>query len=719
MKLYAEILLPLPFSQKFLYEVPSDWSGKAEIGSRVLVSFHNRTLTGFIVRLKRRRPATPMDIKEIIEVLDDKPIFSSSFLSFVKRLSDAYFSSFGELLQAALPSGYILKSKRDVIVTECGKEALEGDDLSAEERKLLNLYMKRPYSEPYVKRKTGLENIPTLLLRLEKKGFVRIEKTVRKSAQKAWIPSDRGPTQLEMDFSLDEELYLSSLKISSFVGQNVFSTFFLFGPSNKREPIYFDLIKKNMEYRKSTLFLVPEISLTEAFKNKIKRRFGERAALIHSQMTKRQRVLEWQRIKAGDTHIVVGPRSAVFAPLENLGLIIVDEEHDDSYYQKESPSYDARGGGWIRAQQESALLVYGSSMPSVERYFYARQQKHLVVLSKEEHPYHVRIIESRVGEWSINSMIRRRIEETIKQNNQALIFYNRRGYAPFLICSDCSSIPRCRRCDKGLTYHKKEQKMICHYCGYTVAKFDFCGECGRKLTFGKSMGIEAVEEELHRFLPRAKIFSFNLDVVKNKKEQKKAIERFSAGEIDILLGTQLLLHQRDIPPVSLAISLFPETTLSLFDLSANSKTFQNLSQMTFFLKKEKGSELFIQTSRFPHFSVRSAAENDYHSFYEREIKYRRMMGYPPFSSMVEIVFYGKNLRVLGNNSRKFLSLVKDLSGNIEVLGPAFAPVSKVRGINRVQVILKSKRRRELNKTLRQVLPQRKIRKSIYVFENLG
>jgi len=261
--------------------------------------------------------------------------------------------------------------------------------------------------------------------------------------------------------------------------------------------------------------------------------------------------------------------------------------------------------------------------------------------------------------------------------------------------------------------------MICHYCGFSIPKPNRCPECGAKIIFGKSIGIEAIEEELHRFLPQAKISAFNLDSVRNKKEQNQIIEQFSAGEIDILLGTRLLVHQRDLPPVSLVVALFPETSLSLSDYRASQRTFQSLSQMRSFLKKEPQSEFLIQTSFSPHFSIRHAAKSDFPSFYNQEIKYRRMMRYPPFASMVEILFYGENLRVLAKNSRKFLSLIEGLSEHVEVLGPAFAPVSRVRGMNRVQVILKSRKKRELDEILSHSLPHIKIRKSVYVYENLG
>ena len=212
MKLYAEIVLPLPINQKFLYEIPAVWAEKTKIGSRVLVSFHNRTLTGFILNLKKRLPESVLNIKEINEVLDENPVFSSSILLFTQKLSDYYFSSLGELLQAALPAGYVLKSKQDVFVTEKGKRALREKDLNVDEHRLLNLYMKKPYSEPYIKRNTGLKNISVMLNRLEKKDLIRFEITIRKTAHKTQTPSVKTPTQLEMDFSLDAELFQASKK---------------------------------------------------------------------------------------------------------------------------------------------------------------------------------------------------------------------------------------------------------------------------------------------------------------------------------------------------------------------------------------------------------------------------------------------------------------------------------------------------------------------------
>lgn len=259
--------------------------------------------------------------------------------------------------------------------------------------------------------------------------------------------------------------------------------------------------------------------------------------------------------------------------------------------------------------------------------------------------------------------------------------------------------------------------MSCRYCGFSTTRPGRCPKCGKQYVLGKSIGIEAIEEDFRSLFPKATISAFHQDSVRKKKEKDQILEKFNSGEIDILLGTQLLLRQRDLPPVSLVVALFPETSLSLSDFRASQKTFQSLSQMTSFLNQEVRSEFLIQTAFSPHYSICQAAQGDYLSFYNQEMRFRRMMRYPPFGAMAEILLHGENIRILAKNSRTLLSLIEGYSDRLEVLGPAFAPVSKVRGQNRVQIILKSKKKKELDKILSDSLPQIKIRKSVYVYEN--
>jgi primosomal protein N' (replication factor Y) len=496
--------------------------------------------------------------------------------------------------------------------------------------------------------------------------------------------------------------------------KKVFSPFFLYGPPEKREAVYSRLIKEILASGSRVLFLVPEIALTQTLMERFEKRLGEKVALLHSQLSDRKRELEWRKIKEGEVDVVVGPRSALFSPLDHLGLIIVDEEDDDSYYQLEAPSYDARKGAWLRAKHEGAALVYGSALPSVEAFYRARKGKYLYCLDSEARKTKVEIVDDRLERGLISSKLKERISGRLKKEEQILVFFNRRGYASYLFCSRCNYISRCIHCDIALTYHKREGRLVCRYCNYSLAKMNSCPDCGSRMIRERGTGIEAVEEELKTVFPQGRIALFAADL--NKREQGRILQNFWSGKIDILVGTQLLAHQVELPPVSLVAILFPETILTLSDYRASQKTFQTLSRMMKFLKSDNKAEVIIQTALPHHFSICQAALADYISFYREELRLRRLMNYPPFSRMAEILFQGENLRSVARKSREFSTKVKSFEGDVEILGPALASVSKVRGINRVQVILKARRKEELDKVLRELLKTIKLRKSVWVYE---
>ncbi len=712
MTLYAEVVLPLPLDRSFTYIVPPTSQGRANVGSRVLVPFRQRILTGFIIKLRKKKQVKDLQLKEIHEVLDEMPVFSADFLAFTRKLSDYHFSIWGEILQSSLPPSFYHKTETKIFLSDAGEKALKGKEISSPERKVLSLLQKSAYSPLFLRRKTKIKNFSSLLSLVEKKGLIRIQKRIKKKKVRKEEGPHRQPTQLEMDFSLDNQSLLAAETVFQKSRKVGFSPFLLRGIQNKREAVYFYLIKKTFEEKKKVLFLVPEISLTESLVEKFEKRLGEKVACLHSRLSEKMRAMEWRRIKEGDAELVLGTRSALFSPLSNIGLIVVDEEQDESYYQQESPAYDARRGAWFRAQLQRCPLVFGSAYPSVESYYRAKKKGYLLTVGNGLKKKNVEIVDERTEMKIISQRLREKIGEKLEKRERILVFINRRGYASFLFCTRCNYIPHCINCDISLAYHKKDEKLVCHYCNYSIAKIDRCPQCGAKIIRKRGVGIEVVEEELSRVFPESKIVCFDSDVIKTKKEQERILSRFAQGKIDILVGTQLLAHQWNLPLASLVTIFYPETTLALSDFKAGQKTFQNLVQMMRFVRTDDEGKVIIQTWFPDHFSIQDAASNDYISFFTQEIKYRRLMNYPPFSHMAEILFQGENLRYLAEKSRQFSKHFRKFEASIEVLGPALAPVARVRGRNRIQLVLKAKKERLLVQALRKSLKIVKFRPSV-------
>jgi len=616
----------------------------------------------------------------------------------------------------SLPPSFVPKSKTRVHITEGGEEAVHRVELTDREKTILTWLQKKPYSDFYLKRKLRIRNLSSLLSRLEKEGFIRIERDIKRTVQRVKRISPQIPTQLEIDFSLDKKAYKVANSMGEMLGKETFSPYLLYGPPEKRESVYFYMIKKVLALGEKALFLVPEIALTENLIEDFQRKLGENVALLHSQLTESRREREWKRIRDGEADVVLGTRSALFAPLEDLGLIIVDEEQDDSYYQKESPSYDARKGAWLRAKAYGSVLIYGSTAPSIETFFKARKKGYLFCLEEEPRQFQAQIFDDRKERGIIPQTLKIKIRERLDRKEAVLIFFNRRGYAPFLTCSRCGYVPRCKNCDIALTYHKKEGRLICHYCNDSLDKPNLCPDCGSQIISKRGFGIEVVEEELRNVFPKNRLTCFDTDVAKSKKSQDRILADFKEGRIDILIGTQLLAHRLDLPRVSFIAVLYPETLLALSDFRASQKTFYSLNQIIRFLRNESTAELFIQTSLPQHFSLIKAVSNDYHSFYNQEIKYRRVMNYPPFSYMAELLLQEQNLRTLARKSREFSSLLKNQVKDVEVLGPALASVSKMRGRSRAQIILKSKNKKSLDSALKNSFEKIKARKSLFVYE---
>jgi primosomal protein N' (replication factor Y) len=714
MTLFAEVFLSLPLDKSFLYIVPESQKDVVGVGSRVLVPFKESKRTGIVVKLRKRGVPEGLTLKEVHAVLDESPLLSKNFLSFTKKLSDTYYSSWGELLQASLPPSFVPKTKTVYSITDKGKIALDKKDRPERERIVLDFLNKRPYSSVYLKRKLKMRDLSSVLSRLHSKGFVQEKKEIKTESRRQERLTRQSPTQLEMDFSLDEDSYRAATSIIGGWDGKTSTSYYLFGPTEQRESVYFYLIKRALTLKKRVLYLLPEIAATRSLQEKFQKRFGENAALLHSRMSVREREEEWTKVHSGRADVVIGPRSAVLSPVQDLGLVILDEEQDDSYFQRENPSYDARKGADLRAKQDRALLVYGSVSPAVESYFEFRKTNRLFEIFGESKRFHAEIIAQRMERGLLTRALIDRLRRGIKEKKSILIFHFRRGYASYIACSRCGYSPRCQDCDVALAYHRRDDRLLCHYCGFSLEIFSSCPRCGHKFLKKRTFGIEAVEEEIRRSFPESHVVGFDSDVVKGPKDQEKIVDRFRQKKIDILVGTQLLAHQQELPQVPMVVVLYPETILALSDYRASEKTFQSIVQATKHLRPEENSKLLIQTVLPDHFSIHAAANLDYAEFYTEEIKYRRLMNYPPFAHMVEVLFQGENLRSVAKKTRDFSNLLKELGKDVEVLGPALAAVPRLRGKSRVQVYLKSKKKKALEGALRTALANVRANKKVLV-----
>jgi primosomal protein N' (replication factor Y) (superfamily II helicase) len=715
MSLFADVALPLPLYKTFLYVIPDNLALQAEPGCRAAVPFRGRLQIGYIVRIRDSVPEVRFKCKPISNLIDTTPLFSAGYLEFIIRLSDAFYSSSGELLHASLPSAFQVKVKSKLLLTGKGRNAMQEKKASGQELTALRLLESRPYSVNYFAKKIG-ENGRTVVSALEKKQWIEEEKRIAAGEEKP-LPVDHSPVQIEMAFSRpDAAVWARS--IAEALKKRHFSPFLLKAAQAEREDIYFTLIRETLARSQTVLFMQPEIDLTHRFREKWERRLGENMVILHSRVSEAERKISWMKIQARQARVVAGPRSALLAPIPDLGLIILDEEQDDFYYQEESPVYDARKGARIRAETEKAVLVYGSESPRVESMLRAEEGKYLLTVPKEPGKPRVRVqvVEHQAERSLLHPETKTMLEKEVGKDRQALIFTNRRGYAAFVFCRRCRYIPRCENCDIPLMISRKEGRMVCRYCRYTQPALQNCPQCGSRLMRGKGWGVETAAETVRRLLPGKTVAGFFSDAFKKREEKETCLKQYLEGKIDVLVGTRML--SRYIPPLSapLVVVLFPETILSLPDFRAGQRTYEYLSSLKKLAAPAGHPAFVVQTGYSRHHAVAGAVEDDYVSFFEEEIHYRRLLNYPPFTIMAEIIFQDRSARAAARQARDFSRLAAASLPGVEVLGPSKAPLARLRGKHRIQMLLKSPSRRDLDQIFSAEMAPLLSRASIRVYE---
>ncbi len=545
--------------------------------------------------------------------------------------------------------------------------------------------------------------LPALKGLAEKKCIIIFEK------EKIRDPYDREyekPKRIQ----LNAEQKAAVETISQSIRKNEYRTYLLHGITGSgKTQVYIESIKEILEAGKTAIVLVPEISLTPQAVERFKSYFGDRVAVLHSRMSMGERFDSWRRLHSGDFKIVIGARSAIFAPLENLGLIVVDEEHENTYKQNDSvPKYHARDAAVIRASLNGAVVILGSATPSLESYYNAKTAKyHLLELTKRirEVPLpEVEVVDMRIEKerhtenWQpiLSKPLRDRIRTALRHRQQIILFQNRRGYSSFIECCDCGYVAECPNCSITLTYHRYQDKLRCHYCGYAQPTYLACPKCKSEHILNYGVGTQQVEEQLKSTFGDAVVARMDLDTTTAKGAHGNILEKFKHNETQILLGTQMVTKGLDFENVTVVGVISADTSLLLPDFRASERTFQLLTQVAGRAgRKDKLGQVIIQTLHPDRSAIAYAQKHDYIAFYKEEIEYRRELMYPPFGRLVLIQLKSGDEKKVVDQSCHFCDILRRevVQGNwnknsIEILGPAAAPILKIRNLYRWHILLK-------------------------------
>jgi primosomal protein N' (replication factor Y) len=504
-------------------------------------------------------------------------------------------------------------------------------------------------------------------------------------------------------------------KIQTAALDGKFSVALLHGVTGSgKTAVYLAAMRAVLEAGKSAIMLVPEIGLTPAAAAQLHDTFGDEVAILHSALTDDERAEQWHRIRRGEARIVVGTRSAVFAPVSDLALIVVDEEHDTSYKQEETPRYHARNVAIMRAKMSNAAVVLGSATPSLESYYNAASKYRLIAMPErvEARPLpDVELIDMRdeYKETGSEQIISRRLGEEIgnslERGEQVMVLLNRRGYAPVVLCRKCGNTVQCRNCDIAMTHHKSSRKIECHYCGYQEKVPEECPKCGSEYVYFLGAGSEKLEEHLHGMFPEARIARLDRDTVRSRHDFERALAAMQAGEVDLVVGTQMIAKGHDFPGVTLVGVVGADTALKFPDFRSAERTFQLLTQVAGRAGRGYTPGKVILQTYFPdHYAVQFAAKHDYCGFFEKEIKFRQWMKYPPFTALANVLVRSDEFA----DAMKYAGLIghwfKDNEPpGVKVLGPAPAPIMRLKRDFRYHFVLKSGSREKMNTAIRAML----------------
>jgi primosomal protein N' (replication factor Y) (superfamily II helicase) len=710
--------LPVPLRRVFTYRVPESIEIHIKPGARVIVPFGKRNLTGYVVGLHDGLPADlaidESKIRDVVEIIDDEPMITPEILKLTQWTADYYASFWGETLKAALPAGINtdkVRPKRRKAVRLLREES-EADEkpLTEQQQRIIDLLRSSGgemlFTDVLEQADVAASPINTLV----KRGLLEIyiEDVLRDPLGQANFPSLVSLTLTdEQRAALDE--IAAALK-----NDNTYKAFLLHGVTGSgKTEVYIRAMQIALDQARSALMLVPEIALTPLFSRRLRAVFGSDVAILHSSLSPGERFDEWRRIRRGDARIAIGTRSAVFAPLENIGLIIVDEEHDTSYRQHESPFYNARDVAVMRANLAGAVVVLGSATPAMESFYNAKKGKYTYLRLPvrigdlglaDAQLIDMREVFKRAGgkDVALSPELLEAIDHTYHHGEQSIILLNRRGFSQFVLCRTCGETIKCINCDITLTFHRRDGKLLCHYCNYNVKSPRVCPRCESEYLYFVGEGTENIEAQLHKKFPAMRIARVDRDTMAHKGEIDDVLLKFAAGHLDMLVGTQMVAKGHDFPNVTLVGVISVDIGLGLPDLRSAERTFQLITQVAG--RSGRGSRagrVLIQTYYPEHYALQHAVRQDYEGFYAEEIRYRERLAYPPFFVLASIMIrhrdHGEAMKN-ANILRRALDAA-NTAKRCRILGPAPASISRLKNEYRIQLIVKGMSRRALRETL--------------------
>lgn len=684
----------------FDYIVPFEYIENIKIGMRVKVPFASRELEGFVLDLVNSTDDN-YELKEIISIVDTEPILNNELLHLGKFMSKKYFSTLISCYQTMLPKALKAQNK-----TTINKKMIKYVELCS------NSFPKlKPNQEKIVEylringkvkkeevNKISVSGVNTLI----KNGII-IESLIEE-----YRLVTKDINKEKETFKLTVEQQEAKNKILS---QTQSSVFLLHGVTGSGKTIvYMEIVEEMLNRGKDSIFLVPEISLTPQMVYHFKSRFGDEVAVLHSRLSEGEKYDEYRKIVEGKVHIVVGARSAVFAPFKNLGAIIIDEEHTTSYKQDNNPKYSAIEIAIERAKNNNAIVILGSATPSLETY--ARSIKGLYTLVELKHRVNtnnlplVEIVDMSKEKHRgsiFSSRLITEVNKRLEEHEQIILLLNRRGYSSFITCSNCGYTAKCPHCNITLTYHKTSNTLRCHYCGYADKMNDICPSCGEKAIKTLGTGTEKVEEEIKKVF-NARVVRMDLDTTSKKGSHEKIITAFKNHEYDILLGTQMIAKGLDFSNVTLVGVINADTSLMIPNYRSNEYTFQLLMQTAGRSGRgEKNGSVIIQTFNPEHYAITLASKHDYIDFFKQEMEVRRKLSYPPYYYLIYIKVIGKDYNKISIESNKIASILTRELKNSKILGPTTCSVFKLNGLFRFGIIIKYKKEEKMEEVLQSLV----------------